>query len=87
MFLTTISIQLVLSHLMSSKDYNNTLKKVILINNNIGDLGDHGDQELNVILIASLPCFPFSHDLSVCFTDQGSFDVLVCKETLMLPQQ
>ena len=35
--------------------YNNTLKKVILINNNIGDLGDHGDQELNSILIASLP--------------------------------
>ena len=60
---------------------------MILINNNIGDLGDHGDQELNAILIASLPCFPFSHDLSVCFTDQGSFDVLVCKETLMLPQQ
>lgn len=56
--------------------YNNTLKKVILINNNIGDLGDHGDQELNVILIASLPCFPFSHDLSVCFN-------LLIKEVLM----
>ena len=67
--------------------YNNTLKKVNLIDNNIGDLGDHGDQELNEIPMASLPCFPFSHDFSVRFTDQGSFDVLVSKVTLMLPQQ
>ena len=67
--------------------YNNTLKKVNLIDNNIGDLGEHGDQELNEIPMASLPCFPFSHDFSVRFTDQGSFDVLVSKVTLMLPQQ
>ena len=67
--------------------YNNTLKKVNLIDNNIGDLGDHGDQEINEIPMASLPCFPFSHDFSVRFTDQGSFDVLVSKVTLMLPQQ
>ena len=67
--------------------HNNTLKKVAMIMNNIGDLGDHGDQEFNEVPMGSWPFFPISHDLSLRFTDQGSFDVLVSKETLMLPQQ
>ena len=67
--------------------HNNTLKKVAMIMNNIGDLGDHGDQEFNEVPMGSLPFFPISHDLSLRCTDQGSFDVLVSKETLMLPQQ
>ena len=67
--------------------HNNTLKVVTLIMNNIGDLGDHGDQEFNEVPIGSLSSFPFSSDLSLRCTDQGSFDVFVSKETLMLPQQ
>ena len=67
--------------------HNNTLKKVTLIMNNISDLGDHGDQEFNEVPIGSLSSFPISHDLSLRCTDQGSFDVFVSKETLMLPQQ
>ena len=67
--------------------HNNTLKKVTMIMNNIGDLGDHGDQEFNEVPIGSLSSFPISCDLSLHCTDQGSFDVLVSKETLMLPQQ
>ena len=67
--------------------HNNTLKEVALIMNNIGDLGDHGDQEFNEVPIGSLSFFPISCDLSLRCTDQGSFDVLVSKETLMLPQQ
>ena len=67
--------------------HNNTLKEVTLIMNNIGDLGDHGDQEFNEVPMGSLPFFPISHDLSLRCTDQGSFDVFVSKETLMLPQQ
>ena len=67
--------------------HNNTLKEVTLIMNNIGDLGDHGDQEFNEVPIGSWPFFPISHDLSLRCTDQGSFDVFVSKETLMLPQQ
>ena len=67
--------------------HNNTLKKVAMIMNNIGDLGDHGDQEFNEVPMGSWPFFPISHDLSLRCTDQGSFDVLVSKETLMLPQQ
>ena len=67
--------------------HNNTLKEVTLIMNNIGDLGDHGDQEFNEVPIGSLSSFPFSSDLSLRCTDQGSFDVFVSKETLMLPQQ
>ena len=67
--------------------HNNTLKEVTLIMNNIGDLGDHGDQEFNEVPMGSWPFFPISYDLSLRFTDQGSFDVLVSKETLMLPQQ
>ena len=67
--------------------HNNTLKEVTLIMNNIGDLGDHGDQEFNEVPMGSWPFFPISHDLSLRCTDQGSFDVLVSKETLMLPQQ
>ena len=67
--------------------HNNTLKEVTLIMNNIGDLGDHGDQEFNEVPMGNLPFFPFSCDLSLRCTDQGSFDVLVSKETLMLPQQ
>ena len=67
--------------------HNNTLKVVTLILNNIGDLGDHGDQEFNEVPIGSLSSFPFSSDFSLRCTDQGSFDVFVSKETLMLPQQ
>ena len=67
--------------------HNNTLKEVTLIMNNIGDLGDHGDQEFNEVPMGSLPFFPISYDLSLRCTDQGSFDVFVSKETLMLPQQ
>ena len=67
--------------------HNNTLKKVAMIMNNIGDLGDHGDQEFNEVPMGSLPFFPISFDLSLRCTDQGSFDVFVSKETLMLPQQ
>ena len=67
--------------------HNNTLKKVAMIMNNIGDLGDHGDQEFNEVPMGSWPFFPISCDLSLHCTDQGSFDVLVSKETLMLPQQ
>ena len=67
--------------------HNNTLKKVSLIMNNIGDLSDHGDQEFNEVPMGSLPSFPISFDLSLRCTDQGSFDVFVSKETLMLPQQ
>ena len=67
--------------------HNNTLKEVTLILNNIGDLGDHGDQEFNEVPMGSLSYFPISCDLSLRCTDQGSFDVLVSKETLMLPQQ
>ena len=67
--------------------HNNTLKKVTLIMNNISDLGDHGDQEFNEVPMVSVSSFPTSHDLSLRFTDQGSFDILVSKETLMLPQQ
>ena len=67
--------------------HNNTLKEVTLIMNNIGDLGDHGDQEFNEVPIGSLPSFPILCDLSLRCTDQGSFDVFVSKETLMLPQQ
>ena len=67
--------------------HNNTLKEVAMIMNNIGDLGDHGDQEFNEVPMGSLYSFPFSHDISLRCTDQGSFDVLVSKETLMLPQQ
>ena len=67
--------------------HNNTLKKVAMIMNNIGDLGDHGDQEFNEVPMGSWPFFPISYDLSLHCTDQGSFDVLVSKETLMLPQQ
>ena len=67
--------------------HNNTLKKVTMIFNNIGDLGDHGDQEFNEVPMGSWPFFPISHDLSLRCTDQGSFDVVVSKETLMLPQQ
>ena len=67
--------------------HNNTLKEVTMIMNNIGDLGDHGDQEFNEVPIGSLPFFPISCDFSLRCTDQGSFDVLVSKETLMLPQQ
>ena len=67
--------------------HNNTLKEVTLIMNNIGDLGDHGDQEFNEVPIGSLSAFSISCDLSLRCTDQGSFDVLVSKETLMLPQQ
>ena len=67
--------------------HNNTLKEVAMIMNNIGDLGDHGDQEFNEVPIGSFSSFPFSSDLSLRCTDQGSFDVFVSKETLMLPQQ
>ena len=67
--------------------HNNTLKEVTMIMNNIGDLGDHGDQEFNEVPIGSLPFFPISCDLSLRCTDQGSFDVFVSKDTLMLPQQ
>ena len=67
--------------------HNNTLKEVTLIMNNIGDLGDHGDQEFNEVPIGSWPFFPISYELSLHCTDQGSFDVLFSKETLMLPQQ
>ena len=67
--------------------HNNTLKEVTLIMNNIGDLGDHGDQEFNEVPMGSWPIFPISSDLSLRCTDQGSFDVVVSKETLMLPQQ
>ena len=67
--------------------HNNTLKEVTLIMNNIGDLGDHEDQEFNEVPIGSFSSFPFSSDLSLRCTDQGSFDVVVSKETLMLPQQ
>ena len=67
--------------------HNNTLKKVAMIMNNIGDLGDHGDQEFNEVPMGSWPFFPISYDLSLRCTDQGSFEVLVSKETLMLPQQ
>ena len=67
--------------------HNNTLKKVAMIMNNIGDLGDHGDQEFNEVPMGSLPFFPISCDLSLRCTDQGSFDVFVSKDTLMLPQQ
>ena len=67
--------------------HNNTLKKVTLIMNNISDLGDHGDQEFNEVPMVSVSSFPTSHDVSLRFTDQGSFDILVSKETLMLPQQ
>ena len=67
--------------------HNNTLKEVAMIMNNIGDLGDHGDQEFNEVPMGSWPFFPISCDLSLHCTDQGSFDVLVSKETLMLPQQ
>ena len=67
--------------------HNNTLKEVALIMNNIGDLGDHGDQEFNEVPMGSLPFFPISCDLSLRCTDQGSFDVFVSKDTLMLPQQ
>ena len=67
--------------------HNNTLKEVAMIMNNIGDLGDHGDQEFNEVPIGSLSFFPILCDLSLRCTDQGSFDVLVSKETLMLPQQ
>ena len=67
--------------------HNNTLKEVALIMNNIGDLGDHGDQEFNEVPMGSLSFFPISCDLSLRCTDQGSFDVFVSKQTLMLPQQ
>ena len=67
--------------------HNNTLKEVAMIMNNIGDLGDHGDQEFNEVPMGSWPFFPISYDLSLHCTDQGSFDVFVSKETLMLPQQ
>ena len=67
--------------------HNNTLKLVTLILNNIGDLGDHEDQEFNEVPIGSYSSFPFSSDLSLRCTDQGSFDVVVSKDTLMLPQQ
>ena len=67
--------------------HNNTLKKVAMVMNNIGDLGDHGDQEFNEVPMGSWPFFPISFDLSLRCTDQGSFDVFVSKETLMLPQQ
>ena len=67
--------------------HNNTLKEVAMIMNNIGDLGDHGDQEFNEVPMGSLPFFPISCDLSLRCTDQGSFDVFVSKDTLMLPQQ
>ena len=67
--------------------HNDTLKEVTLILNNIGDLGDHGDQEFNEVPMGSVSSFPISFDLSLRCTDQGSFDVLVSKETLMLPQQ
>ena len=61
--------------------HNNTLKSVNLIMNNIGN------QEPNEIPMTNFLPFPFSQDLSLRFTDQGSFDVLVSKETLMLPLQ
>ena len=67
--------------------HNNTLKEVAMIMNNIGDLGDHGDQEFNEVPMGSLSSFPILCDLSLRCTDQGSFDVFVSKETLMLPQQ
>ena len=67
--------------------HNNTLKRVRMFMNNIGDLGDHGDQEFSEVPMGTLFHFPISHDLSLRCTDQGSFDVLVSKETLMLPQQ
>ena len=67
--------------------HNNTLKKVAMVMNNIGDLGDHGDQEFNEVPMGSWPFFPISCDFSLRCTDQGSFDVVVSKETLMLPQQ
>ena len=67
--------------------HNNTLKAVTLILNNIGDLGDHEDQEFNEVPLGSFSSFPFSSDFSLRCTDQGSFDVFVSKETLMLPQQ
>ena len=67
--------------------HNNTLKEVTLILNNIGDLGDHGDHEFNEVPMGSVSSFPISFDLSLRCTEQGSFDVLVSKETLMLPQQ
>ena len=67
--------------------HNNTLKEVTLMMNNIGDLGDHGDQEFNEVPMGSLSSFPILCDLSLRCTDQGSFDVVVSKETLMLPQQ
>ena len=67
--------------------HNNTLKEVHMFMNNIGDLGDHGDQEFNEVPMVSVSSFPTSHDLSLLFTNQGSFHVLVSKETLMLPEQ
>ena len=67
--------------------HNNTLKEVTLILNNIGDLGDHGDHEFNEVPMGSVSSFPISFDLSLRCTDQGSFDVVVSKDTLMLPQQ
>lgn len=54
--------------------------------NNIGNLGDHGDGELNEVPLTRLS-FPISHDFSLRFSNQGSFDVLVSEETLMLPHQ
>ena len=63
------------------RGHNNTLKSVNLIMNNIGN------QEPNEIPLTNFLPFPFSQDLSLQFTNQGSFDVLVSKETLMLPQQ
>ena len=67
--------------------HNNTLKRVRMFMNNIGDLGDHGDQEFSEVPMGTLFHFPISHDLSLRCTDQGSFDVLVSRDTLMLPQQ
>ena len=67
--------------------YNNALKMVSLAGNSIGALDDHGDQELYEVPIGNVPPLPFSHYFSVQFTHQRSFDVLVSKETLMLPQQ
>ena len=61
--------------------HNNTLKSVNLILNNIRN------QEPNEIPLTNFLPFPFSQDVSLRFTDQGSFDVLVSKETLMLPLQ
>ncbi|XP_022783473.1 NLR family CARD domain-containing protein 3-like isoform X1 [Stylophora pistillata] len=67
------------------QQHNNTLKTVFLTKNDTSDFGDFGDQELNEVPLINVSKFPISRDVSLQFSGQRSFDVLVSRDTLMLP--